>query len=86
MDKDGWKKTRKYRKSEKFGFKISARNSFLPSLQSAYCVWLNAAPDTYNGAKILATSMSNNPLHPHRLYNKYQCLDPHTGPVQHSNL
>ena len=27
MDKDGWKKTRKYRKSEKFGFKISAQNS-----------------------------------------------------------
>merc|ERR1711989_252373 len=47
MDKDEWKKTRKYRKSEKFGFRISAQNSSLRSLQPVYCVWLNAAPDLY---------------------------------------
>ena len=39
MDKDGWKKTRKYRKNEKFGFKISAQNSSLPHVQSANCVY-----------------------------------------------
>ena len=55
MDKDGWKKTRKYRKSEKFGFKISAQNSSLPSLQSAYCIWLNAAPDWNFSIRFLAT-------------------------------
>ena len=54
MDKDGMKKTRKYRKSEKFGYKISAQNSSLPALQICDCVWLNAAPaihDTKSSSK-----------------------------------
>ena len=57
---DKWIKTvgRKQENTEKvrkFGFKISAQNSSLPSLQSAYCVWLNAAPDWNFSIRFLAT-------------------------------
>ena len=44
MDKDGWKKTRKYRKSKKFGFKISAPIFSLPHANLRLPFELNAAP------------------------------------------